>query len=119
MNEVTYFTFYETSIFSKRIDKLASIEVLYALQDDLIRNPQLGDVIQGTNGLRKARIADKKNNRGKSGSFRYIYLYLEKAEIIYLFMFYAKNEQDNLSAEEKKMLGVLANQYKEVYGENK
>lgn len=117
MNNVTYFTFYETSVFTRRIDKLASQEVLQALQTDLIENPRLGDVIQGTNGVRKARIADKRNNRGKSGSFRYIYLYLEKAEIIYLLMFYAKNEQDNLSADEKKIIGELANQYKKEYGE--
>ena len=119
MKDGTLFTFYETPIFSKRLDKLASMEVLFDLQNDLIADPKLGDVISDTNGVRKARVADKKNNRGKSGSFRYIYLYLEKAEIIYLLMFYAKNEQDDLSSDEKKIVASLANQFKEIYGENK
>lgn len=93
------------------------MEVLFGLQNDLIANPKLGDVISGTNGVRKARIADRKNNRGKSGSFRYIYLYLEQAEIIYLFMIYAKNEQGTLSSDEKKSVAFLAEQYKTLYGE--
>ncbi len=117
MSKVTYFTFYETPIFTKQLHKLATIEVLFDLQTDLIANPKLGDVISGTNGVRKARIADKKNNRGKSGSFRYIYLYLEQAEIIYLFMIYAKNEQGALSSDEKKTVAYLAEQYKTFYGE--
>ncbi len=119
MNNVIYFTFYETPIFSKRLDKLASLEILFELQNELIANPKIGDVIVGTNGVRKARVADRKNNRGKSGAFRYIYLYLEKSEIIYRLLFYAKNEQSDLSADERKMLGELASQYKEIYGENK
>jgi hypothetical protein len=117
MSKVTYFTFYETPIFTKRLHKVASMEILFNLQTDLIANPKLGDVISGTNGVRKARIADRKNNRGKSGSFRYIYLYLEQAEIIYLFMIYAKNEQGTLSSDEKKIVAFLAEQYKTLYGE--
>ena len=38
-------------------------------------------------------------NRGKSGAFRY--LYLEKAETIYLLVFFSKNEKDNLSKAER------------------
>lgn len=117
MNELLLH-FIETPIFTKRLDKLASMSVLFDLQNDLLINPKRGDVIQGTNGVRKARVANRQQNRGKSGSFRYIYLYLEKAGIVFLFMFYGKNEQDNLSAEEKKTVALLAKQYKEIYGEN-
>jgi hypothetical protein len=48
---------------------------------------------------------------------RYIYLYLEKAEVIYLFMFYGKNEKDTLSGAEKKEVAALVGQLKEVYEE--
>ena len=104
--------FKETSIFTKQVDKLASIEILTALQDELIENPERGVIIAGTNGARKARIGDKAQKRGKSGSFRYIYVYFEHAGIIYLLLFYAKNEQDTLSAEEKKEVAAFISQTK-------
>jgi len=68
--------FVETGIFRKRLDKLADLDLLFAIQADLLENPRLGDVIPGTNGARKARIGDRSQNRGKSGAFRYVYLYL-------------------------------------------
>lgn len=109
--------FVETRVFRKRLDKLSDLGTLFAIQADLIENPRIGEVIRGCGGARKARIADKKYSRGKSGSFRYIYLYLEKAEIVYLLMFYGKNEKDTLSDEEKKNVAWLVKQYKEFYGE--
>ena len=111
------FHFVETHIFTKRIDKLASAEVLFDLQNELLANPKLGSVIQGTNGLRKGRIGDRLRNQGKSGGFRYIYLYLEKAETIYLLMFYGKNEKSDLTAAEKKVLSEMVNGIKETYEE--
>jgi hypothetical protein len=39
--------FVESPGFTKRIDKLASMEVLFSLQGDLIRNPHLGDLMEG------------------------------------------------------------------------
>ncbi len=109
--------FVETSVFTKRIDKLASMEVLFALQNELCVNPQLGDLIQGTNGARKARIGDRQQNRGKSGAFRYLYVYLENAETIYLLLFYGKNEMDNVSKAERNEIAGLVALLKEKYGE--
>ncbi len=73
--------------------------------------------MQGCGGARKAGVADKMRKTGKSGSFRYIYLYLENVETIYLFMFYGKSEKDNLTDEEKKEVAWLVKQYKDLYGE--
>lgn len=109
--------FVETTVFRKRLDKLASVETLFDLQNELLANPERGDVIQGTNGARKARIANRKDKRGKSGSFRYIYVYIEKAGTIYLLVFYAKNEKDNLSASEKKQVAELVRVLKDKHGE--
>lgn len=110
--------FVETAVFRRRLDKLTSIETLFALQNELLINPKRGDVIQGTGGARKARIASRQEKRGKSGSFRYIYLYIEKAETIYLLVFYAKNEKDSLSAAEKKQIAELVKILKDKYGES-
>jgi len=78
--------FVETGIFRKRLDKLADLDLLFAIQADLLENPRLGDAIPGTNGARKARIGDGSQNRGKSGAFRYVYLtWRESGSSIYSF----------------------------------
>jgi hypothetical protein len=107
--------FVETKIFTKRIDKLASIDVLLALQNELARDPKLGALISGCAGARKGRIADKNQSRGKSGSFRYIYVYIEIAGTIYLLYFYGKNEMDNLSNAERNEIAKLVTRLKSKY----
>ena len=107
--------FVETSVFTKQIDKLASLETLLELQNDLVKDPTKGNVIAGTNGARKARIGDKEKNRGKRGAFRYIYVYLDKASIIYLLVFYGKNEKDDLSKDEQKQIAALVEILKKKY----
>lgn len=109
--------FIETPIFTGRIDKLASVEVLFDLQNELIVNPKRGAVVQGTNGARKSRIGERQQKRGKSGGFRYIYLYLEKAGIVYLMFIFAKNEQENLTSEQKRELAAIGKEIKDRYGE--
>ena len=43
------------------------------LQQALIENPETGDVIEGTGGLRKMRFADARRGKGKRGGLRVIY----------------------------------------------
>lgn len=76
--DVVWFEFVESNIFSKQVREL-SAKVLTDIQSDLIQNPERGDVVKGTHGVRKARVADRDSSRGKSGSYRYMYLYLEHA----------------------------------------
>lgn len=72
---------------------------LLRLQEMLLQDPQIGDVIKGTGGLRKMRFAFE--HRGKSGSSRVLYVDFVFAEKIYLIFAYPKNEKDNLSDEER------------------
>ena len=82
---------------------------LKALQEELTINPTKGDVMQGTGGLRKIRIAFE--GRGKSGSARVCYIDFAVYERIYLITAYAKDEKDNLSKSErnevKKLIKIL------------
>ena len=55
---------------------------LLRLQEMLLQDPQIGDVIKGTGGLRKMRFAFE--HRGKSGSSRVLYVDFVFAEKIYL-----------------------------------
>lgn len=55
-----------------RVDYLDD-EAYRAFQTALLKNPEAGDVIQGTGGLRKIRFADEKRQKGKRGGIRIIY----------------------------------------------
>jgi hypothetical protein len=72
------------------------------LETELLKNPRLGDVIEGTGGARKMRI--QLTGRGKRGGGRVIYIDIFEAEKIYLLFAYPKNVQDNLSPEQKKQI---------------
>lgn len=48
--------FVESPGFTNRIDKLASLDVLFSLQNDLVKDPELGDLMAGCAGARKGRV---------------------------------------------------------------
>ena len=72
------------------------------LENALLKNPKLGDVIEGTGGARKMRI--HLDARGKSGGGRVIYLDVFEKEHLYLLFAYPKNVQEDLTAEQKKAI---------------
>ena|SRR5438105_1585173 len=106
--------FVETLVFRKRLDKSGDLSTLFAIQAELLENPGRGDIIKGCGGARKARIGSPLSGRGKRGSLRYIYLYLEQAETVFLLMLYAKDEQKDLSVDEKKLVRDLISRYKNI-----
>ena len=108
------YSFIETTVFTRSLDELASVDVLVEIQNDLLKKPDRWPIIPGTGGARKGRVGDVKRGRGKRGSFRYLYLYLEHEERIYLLFLFGKNEQDNLSPEQKKVVARLVEQIKEA-----
>jgi hypothetical protein len=84
-----------------------TLPILYAIQADLIADPLRWPVVKGTGGARKGRIADPGSSKGKSGSFRYLYLYLEHQGQIYLLYLFAKSGQADLSADQKKVIAAM------------
>jgi hypothetical protein len=107
------YSFVETPIFTRRITELASPETLEAIQAELLEDPERWPVIRGLRGARKGRVADPKSPRGKSGSFRYIYLYLPLAGRIHLLFLFGKNEQSDLSPAQTKAFGQVIARIKE------
>lgn len=102
--------------FSRELDDLTDAGKL--LQSDyedfewnLLKNPQVGDVISGLGGIRKTRL--KAANKGKRGGFRVDYLDIPEVEVLHLIVIYAKNIKNDLSPEEKKILVGLAKMLKE------
>jgi hypothetical protein len=110
-------SFLETPMFVEQLAELAGqrqMELLYAIQEDLLADPERGDMVKGLGGVRKARIAAPGRPEGKSGGYRYLYLYFElRGRIILLFIF-NKREQDDLNAEQRKELAALADIFKQA-----
>ena len=100
----------ETSIFTRRADALLNREDRVALISTLATNPQAGDLIPGLGGIRKLRFAP--SGRGKSGAFRVIHYYAGSNLPILALLIYAKNEQDNISADQRRALLALVGQHK-------
>jgi len=78
---------------------------LRQLQETLLENPEAGDLIRGTKGLRKIRIAFE--GQGKRGSGRVAYIDFAFYEQIYLITAYPKNEKDNLSKAERNEIAKM------------
>jgi mRNA-degrading endonuclease RelE of RelBE toxin-antitoxin system len=95
----------ETSIFTKRINTLLTDEGYRKIQNELIINPEKGKVIRGSGGLRKIRSGV--SGRGKSGGVRIIYYSILKRDIVLMLFAYPKNEQDNLTPSQLKILKSL------------
>lgn len=108
------YTFIELPVFSRQLEALASFETLYAIQADLLADPERWPLIRGTGGARKGRIADPHSSRGKRGSFRYIYLYLEDRGRIFLLLFFGKSQQSNLSSEQLRQVATAVARIKEA-----
>ena len=75
------------------------------IENALLLDPAIGDVLRGTGGIRKFRIALP--NRGKSGGARVIYIDFTHYEKIYLVTAYAKSKMENLSQAERNELKAL------------
>lgn len=73
-------TFVETKLFTKLVQQYLTDDGYARLQQLLIANPEAGDVIPGSGGVRKLRWGMA--GRGKRGGLRVIYfLRLRQGEI--------------------------------------
>lgn len=102
----------ETSLFRKRAAVLLSEEEHDELIEFLAANPEAGDEIVGTGGVRKVRFAAR--GKGKSGGVRVIYYYYSDDAPLYALLIYGKNEKADLSAEDRKAISALASAIKKA-----
>ena len=93
--------FIETPIFTKRIQKAMDDDTYAALQQELVKHPDAGDVIQGAGGIRKVRWGG--SGRGKRGGSRTLYFW-NCAGRIYMLYVYLKNEREDITATQLKQL---------------
>lgn len=92
----------ETSIFTRQVQALLSDDDYRELQLALILHPDSGAIIPGSGGLRKIRWSMQ--GRGKRGGVRVIYYWIDAQNKILMLFMYAKNEQEDLTPEQLKVL---------------
>ena len=97
--------FIETPVFTKRIATILSDDEYRSLQAELILQPDKGALIKGGKGLRKVRCQTK--GKGKRGGARVIYYWFVNDQQIYMVFAYKKNEAENLTPSEVKILAQL------------
>jgi hypothetical protein len=100
--------FVEGRGFSKRLAEFMDGEGYRAFQNQLIVDPTKGAVIPGCGGLRKVRVKDIGRGSGTRGGGRVIYLSIPAAGRIDLVTIYGKDESDDLSAAQRRILRALA-----------
>ena len=102
----------ETSVFTRRVLDLLSAEEYRQLQIFLVEYPETGKIIKGSGSLRKIRWSMA--GIGKSGGVRVIYYWAVQRSTILMLMIYLKNEQDDLSLNQLKILmGLVEEEYLE------
>jgi len=84
---------------------------LKLLEEELLKDPQIGDVIPGLNGARKLRFT-LNDNHGKRGGSRIIYIDILQRERLYLLFAYPKSVQEDLNEEQKNTINHLIAQIK-------
>ena len=107
------FEIIELAGFTEDVTEMVDDETLREFQNELLANPESGDLIPGSGGLRKARI--KLTSRGKSGSARVIYLWLPKAKRMICFMFYTKGRTATIPPAILKLLKLQVEKIKVSY----
>ena len=102
--------FRETEVFTRAVTALLSDDEYAQLQGALIVDPEVGDLIKETGGLRKVRWSQQRRGKGKRSGVRVIYYWHSAGSLIYMLLAYSKDERDDLSAAQKKALTRLVKQ---------
>ena len=81
--------------------------------DLLAAEPRLGEVMQGTGGCRKFRIAGR--GKGKSGGDRVVTVFGGGDVPVFLLTVFGKDEKQNLSRAERNALAAMTRTLFEAY----
>ncbi len=87
-------TFIETKLFTRLVHNYFTDDEYAALQNSLVADPEAGDVIRGSGGVRKLRWGVA--GRGKRGGVRVIYYLRLQQGQVWMLTLYAKNEADSI-----------------------
>ena len=100
--------FIESRMFTARLKDFLGAEAYCEFQNVLMASPMKGRVMPGCGGLRKIRVEGEQRGKGKRGGARVVYLHIPEAFRIDLLAIYGKDEQDDLSPRERRVLASMA-----------
>jgi mRNA-degrading endonuclease RelE of RelBE toxin-antitoxin system len=100
-------TFVELPPFERVRRDYLDDEAYRQLQQELMADPEKGDVIEGTGGLRKLRQPDPRRGKGKRGGLRVIYYWWTGGDQFWMFTVYDKDQADDLTPAQRKVLKQL------------
>ena len=103
----------ETRLFQRQAESVWTDDERVEFIDFIARNPEAGDLIKDTGGVRKVRWA--RQGSGKRGGARVIYFFHHSEAPIYLLMVYAKARSEDLSSDEKRAVRTLASEIKRLH----
>ncbi len=106
-------TFVETLVFTQRWQRRFDDDDLRSLQNELLFAPDRGDPIPGCGLLRKLRFGDRSRGKGKRGGCRVLYVFTPEAFRIDLLTVYGKDERDDFSPAELRVICRLARELRE------
>lgn len=101
--------FIESRIFTQQLPNYLTDDSYAEMQAFLCRQPDFGDLIRGAGGLRKLRW--RASGRGKRGGLRVIYYWRVNPERIYCLTLFAKNEMEDLSVSDTRILRDLVERW--------
>ena len=95
----------ETPLFVRKAEKLLDEEERAVLIATIAQDPEAGEIMPGTGGVRKLRWS--LGGRGKSGGARVIYYFHSDRMPVVLLSIFAKNVKVNFSQAERNELRTL------------
>src|SRR4051812_5459921 len=91
--------------FDRAVKGILNDAAVHALEETLLVDPEVGDRMTGTGGVRKMRFA--LGGRGKSSGLRVVYYYRTNRGRIYMLTAFAKTDQANLTTAQKHTMQQL------------
>lgn len=89
-------TFVETKLFTTLVGGYLSDDEYAALQLSIAANPEAGEMVRGSGGVRKLRWSG--SGRGKRGGIRVIFYLRTARGEVWMLTVYAKNEAASIPA---------------------
>ena len=106
-------TFIELPLFTSLVTQITDDQYLNQLQNDLLKDPEKGDLIPRLHGLRKVRMAIQ--GKSRAGGARVIYLSLPQHRVIIFFYIYTKARSENLTPEQERRLRLAVETIKREF----
>lgn len=102
--------FVEAPLFTRLLPEYLDEDGYRELQLHLVADPEAGDLIPRTGGFRKLRWRDRRRGQGKRGGLRVVYYYFIADSQIWFMTVYGKDEVEDLSSNEKRLLKAAIEQ---------